>query len=101
MNFIKKHFIVLGLAILLVVNALLLQFQILVPVWALWLLIVAILGFVTWQIVKTFVNEWRKAKKQKERDQIIALGCAVAVLGIGIFCAIHFSGLQQRLFPAG
>lgn len=99
MTFIKKHLVLLAAALFLVVDAILVQLQVAVPVWLLWLLIMAVLGFVTWQIVKTFIDEWHKAKKKRERNQLIVLGCVVAVVGVALFCGVHFSGLQQRLFP--
>jgi hypothetical protein len=99
MTFIKKYYAILAAASLIILNAALTYFEVLIPVWAIWLLIIAIFSFVSWQIVKTFKEEWDKAKKKKERNHIVILGCVVGVLGVGIFCAVHFSGLSQKLFP--
>jgi hypothetical protein len=99
MAFIKRHYVILAAAFLILFNATLTYFEVAIPIWAVWMLIIAIFSFVSWQIVRTFVSEWRKAKKKKERDHIVVLGWVVGILGVGVFCAVHFSGLSQRLFP--
>jgi hypothetical protein len=99
MEFIKKHYVLLIAALFIATMMVLGYFEIVIPAWAIWLFILIVISFATWRIVKTFVFEWHKAKKKKEKNQIVILGCAVALIGIGIFCGIHFSGLSQRLFP--
>jgi hypothetical protein len=99
MLFIKKHYVLIGLALVIVLNAVLTYFEVSVPSWAMWLLIMSIFGFVSWQIAKTFMDEYRKTKKQKGKRQIIILGYVVGALGVALFCGVYFSGLPQRLFP--
>lgn len=91
--FVKRNYTWLLLAAVIGAGIAMNNYGVTVPGWTIWVFGLGIFGIVTWRLVSSIIELYKKAKNRAERRNIIISSIIVAIIGAGIFCLVKFTGI--------